>query len=56
MPNNYLKILPKFNGKSETSVEDHITTFKDSTNNSAIEYEDVYMQNFVQILEGDTRK
>jgi len=47
MPNNYLKILPKFNGENETYAEDNIDAFQYCTNNLGVEYEDVYMCNFV---------
>eukprot|EP01018_Ginkgo_biloba_P021852 Gb_40590 [translate_table: standard] len=56
MPNNYLKILPKFDGENNASVEDHMIHFQDFTDNLFIEYDDVYMRLFGQTLEGDVRK
>jgi hypothetical protein len=56
MLENYLKILPKFDGESEISIEDHIASFQYCTNNLAIHNEYVYMRNFVQTLKGYTRK
>jgi len=56
MPNNYLKILQKFNEENEASTKYHIVAFQDCTNNLAIEYEDVYMYIGVHSLEGDVEK
>jgi hypothetical protein len=56
MPNNYLKILSKFNGENETSTKDHIVAFQYCTYNWVVEFEDVCMHIFVQSLEGDPRK
>eukprot|EP01018_Ginkgo_biloba_P034759 Gb_09446 [translate_table: standard] len=56
MPDNYLKILPKFDGEKNALAEDHMTAFQDFTDNLFIEHDDVYMRFFVQTLEGDVKK
>lgn len=52
-PDGYLKHLPRFNGETCLSVEDHLTAFLGSVDNMNIEHEDVYMRSFVQSLEGN---
>eukprot|EP01018_Ginkgo_biloba_P022732 Gb_08713 [translate_table: standard] len=53
MPDNYLKILPKFDGEKNVLAEDHMIAFQDFTDNMFIEHDDVYMRRFVQTLEGN---
>jgi hypothetical protein len=33
LPENYLKLLPKYNGEPTLSVEEHLATFQDFTDN-----------------------
>eukprot|EP01018_Ginkgo_biloba_P007611 Gb_17039 [translate_table: standard] len=40
MPDNYLKILPKFDGEKNASAEDHMTSFQDFTDMMFIEHDD----------------
>eukprot|EP01018_Ginkgo_biloba_P028760 Gb_40851 [translate_table: standard] len=40
MPNNYLNILPKFDGEKNVSAEDHMTAFQDFTDNMFMEHDD----------------
>lgn len=54
-PNGYLKYLPKYNGETGPSAEDHLQAFLDFANNMNIEQENVYMRLFVQSLEGNVR-
>ena len=54
-PDGYLKHLPRFNGETGPSAEDHIDGFLDFAGNMNIEHEDVYMWLFVQSLEGNVR-
>jgi hypothetical protein len=53
LPDKYLKELPKYNGQTNVSVEDHIASFRDCTDNLIVSEEDVYLILFVQSLEGD---
>jgi hypothetical protein len=56
LPENYLKLLPKYDGEKTHSVEEHIGSFQDFTDNLFVEHEDVFMRIFVQNLEGDIMK
>jgi hypothetical protein len=56
LPENYLKLLPKYNGESSLSAEEHLVTFQDFTDNLFMENDDVFMRFFVQTLEGDVHK
>eukprot|EP01018_Ginkgo_biloba_P015769 Gb_38181 [translate_table: standard] len=56
MPKNDFKLLPKFSGDNEIFVDNHIYAFQDCVDNLPVDYEDVYMRIFVQILEGEARK
>jgi len=51
----YLKHLPRFNGETGLSIEDHLVAFLDFDDNMNIEHQDVYMRLFVQSLEGNVR-
>jgi len=51
----YLKYLPRYNGGTSPSIEDHILAFLDFANNMNIEQEIFYMRLFVQSLEGNVR-
>jgi hypothetical protein len=53
LPENYLKLFPKYNGEPTLSVEEHLVTFQDFTDNLFVEHDDVFMRLFVQTLEGD---
>lgn len=50
-PNGYLKHLPRYNGETGPSVEDHLQAFLDFADNMNIEQENVYMRLFVQSIE-----
>lgn len=54
-PVGYLKHLPRFNGETRFSTEDHLATFLDFFDNMNIEHENFYMRFFVQCLEGNVR-
>lgn len=54
-PDGYLKHLPRFNGETWPSTEDHLAGFLDFFDNMNIEHEDVYTRLFVQSLEGNVR-
>jgi len=56
MLENYLNILPKFDGESEKSTKYHIAAFQECIDNLTIKHEYVYTNIFFQILERDTRK
>jgi hypothetical protein len=56
LPENYLKLLPKYDGEKEITTEEHMDSFQDFTDNLFIEHDDVFMILFVQNLEGDVRK
>jgi len=52
-PPGYLKYLPRYNGETGSSAEDHLQAFLDFADNMNIEQEHVYMRLFVQSLEGN---
>jgi len=54
-PVGYLKYLPKYNGETGPSTEDHLQAFLDFADDMNIEQEIVYMRLFVQSLEGNVR-
>ena len=53
---DYFKYLPRFNGQSETSAEEHWNAYYSYDDNQNIENEYVWMRVFVQILDGEARK
>jgi hypothetical protein len=48
LPDNYLKMIPKFNSENEVTVVEHISFFDEFANDFGLEHEDVYMGIFVQ--------
>jgi hypothetical protein len=54
-PDNYLKMLPKFNGESEITAVEHLAFFDEFSDNFGLEHEDVYMRLFIQTFEGEVR-
>jgi hypothetical protein len=56
MPDNYLKLMPKYNAEKKGTAEEHLDAFQNFTDNLNVEHEDVYMRIFVQTLDGDVRK
>jgi hypothetical protein len=56
MPENYLKILPKFNGDNGVIAKDHIAAFQDCTDNFAIEHDGISISMFHHSFEGDARQ
>jgi hypothetical protein len=55
LPDNYLKMLPKFNGESENTTVEHLSFFDEFADMFGLEHEDVYMRLFVQTFEGEVR-
>jgi len=53
---NYMKYLPKFNGDKTHSVEEHMSSFREFTNEPFVENNNAFMRLFVQNLGGDVRK
>jgi hypothetical protein len=53
---NYLKLLPKYDGEKTLIVEEHMVVFQDFTENLFIEHDDVFKILFVQTIKGDVRK
>ena len=53
---NYLELLPKYNGEKNITIEVHLTTFHDFTDNFLVEHEGIFKMLFVQTMEGDVRK
>ena len=47
MLQHYLNILPKFEGEYDVTIEDHIATFQEFTNDLIVEGEDAYNLLFV---------
>jgi hypothetical protein len=55
LPDNYLKMLPKFNGESENTLVEHLSFFDVFGVIFGLEHEYVYMRLFVQKFEGEVR-
>ena len=53
---DYLKCIPKFTGKEDITIEEHLVAFYNYADNLNIENEDVWMRVFVQSLDGEVRK
>ena len=56
VPENYLKLLPKYNSEINIDAEEHLDAFQNYMDDLKVEHEDVYMRLFVQSLEGEPRK
>ena len=56
MPQDYLKILPRFNGENEVDAHKHLENFCSFAENLNVEHLDVVLRLFVQSLEGEARK
>jgi hypothetical protein len=56
LPENYLKLLPKYDGEKTHSTKEHIAAFQEFTENLFVEHDNVFMRIFVQTLEGDIIK
>jgi hypothetical protein len=48
--------MPKFTGEEDIIVEEHLSAFYSYANNLNIENEDVWLRDFVQSLDGESRK
>jgi hypothetical protein len=55
-PRDYLKYMPKFTGKEDTTAEEHLAFFYSYADNLNIVNEDVWMRVFIQSLDGEVRK
>lgn len=53
MPQDYLKVLPRFNGEDENTAQRHIETFYAFAKNLNVEQLDVVLRLFVQSLDGE---
>jgi hypothetical protein len=56
LPDNYMKYLPKFDGDKTHSIEEHMSSFHDFTENKFVEKNDIFMMIFFQTLGGVFRK
>ena len=56
MPQDYLKILPRFNGENEIEDQNHLEVFCSFAENFNVEHLDVVLRMFVQSLDGEARK
>lgn len=56
MAQEYLKILPRFVGEDEQTIENHIAVFCNFAENLNDEHLDVFLRLFVQSLDGEARK
>ena len=56
MPEKYFEKVPKFDGVSATSIEDHIDKVWDHMEAYGAVDEDVFMRGLLFSLEGDVRK
>jgi hypothetical protein len=48
-PDNYLKLLPKFDGEDEITSLEHLSSFDHFTDNQGLHHEDVYMRIFGEV-------
>jgi hypothetical protein len=55
LPDNYMKILPKFTGEGDLTTTEHMEFFDQFVDILGIEYEYVYMRLFVQTFEGQVQ-
>jgi hypothetical protein len=51
LPENYLKIMPKYDGEKIIYVEEHMGSSQDFIDNLFLEHEDVFMRLFVQKMQ-----
>ena len=51
MPQDYLKILPRFTGENEIDAQKHLETFCSFAENFNVEHLDVVLRLFVQSLD-----
>ena len=56
MPQDYLKILPRFSGENDTEAQKHVEIFCSFAENFNVEHLDVVLRLFVQSLDGEARK
>ena len=56
MPQDYLKLLPRFTGEDSTSAQRHIENFCALAENVNVEHLDVVLRLFAQSLDGEARK
>lgn len=56
MPQEYLKIIPRFSGEDEQTSKKHIVVFCNFAENLNVEHLDVVLRLFVQSLDGEARK
>lgn len=56
MPQDYLKLLPRFNGEDDNTTLRHIEIFCSFAENLNVEHLDVVMRLFIQSLDGEARK
>ena len=56
MPQDYLKILPRFNWENESDAQKHLETFFSFAENFNVEHLDVVLRLFVQSLDGEAQK
>jgi hypothetical protein len=50
LPENYLNLLPKYDGQKTHSTEEHIESFQEFTDNMFVEQNNVLVRYFVQNL------
>jgi hypothetical protein len=51
-----MKYLPRYNGEGEITSEEYLVAFYSFADNFNIDYSDVWMRLFVQILDGEVNK
>ena len=56
MPQDYLKLLPRFTGEDSTSTQRHIENFRAFAKNVNVEHLDVVLRLFIQSLDGESQK
>ena len=56
MPQDYLKILPSFNGENEIEAQKNLEVFCSFAENFNVEHLDVFLRLFLQSLDGEASK
>jgi len=56
MPQDYLKLFPRFTGEDDISAQGHIENFHAFAKNLNVEHLDVVLTNFFQSLDGEAIK
>ena len=56
LPEHYLDLLPRYNGKQKMTAQQYLDSFHDYMESLNVQFEDVYMRLFIQSLVGKPMK